>query len=579
MTKKYPIEHQELFITMMLTEHDLFARCSNILLPKYFDKKLSPIVKFMHEYAEDYNVLPKFEIVNAKFKTKFNVVTDLGNGDKDWFFKTIEDFCRLTAIEQAIIKGSDMLDKGEYGGLEDMVKEATLISLQRDMGTNYFENPRERLERLKEQNGNISTGWKTVDNVVYQVGRGELIFFAAISGGGKSVALANTTVNFAKQGLNVIYITLELSEELVAKRLDAMMTGVSNANIFKSMDEVTEKVESAKNSSGNIYIKYMDPGTSPSDIRAYLREFMIQTGIKPDALVIDYMDLMHPDQRGFDLGNLSAKDKLVSEALRKMGSPKNYNMVVFSAAQIGRCLDLNTKVITDNGEVKLADVKVGDKIMGNNGMVDIKKVYPIEEQEVYRIKTKSGKVIECSARHIFPTVNGEKSIADGLSVGDKLYVKSNIVYQQNLEDKISKIEYVGKKKTIDIEVSGNNLFYANDILTHNSGYGEETVGMNHVAGGLSKFQTCDIAIYIHNTAQLRERGEIEFQFLKTRNSGGVGTHLSLAYDTDTLVISDLNGANGNGSSDNPPSKQKPIHATSEKNIDNVKKLLNQIKKS
>ena len=434
---------------MMLTEHELFARCSNILLPKYFDKKLSPIVKFMHEYAEDYNVLPKFEIVNAKFKTKFNVVTDLGEGDKDWFFKTIEDFCRLTAIEQAIIKGSDMLEKGEYGGLEDMVKDATLISLQRDMGTNYFENPRERLERLKEQNGNISTGWKTVDNVVYQVGRGELIFFAAISGGGKSVALANTTVNFAKQGLNVIYITLELSEELVAKRLDAMMTGVSNANIFKSLDEVTEKVESAKDDNGNIYIKYMDSGTTPNDIRAYLREFMIQTGIKPDALVIDYMDLMHPDQRGFDLGNLSAKDKLVSEALRKMGSPKNYNMVVFSAAQIGR-----------------------------------------------------------------------------------------------------------------------------------SGYGEETVGMNHVAGGLSKFQTCDIAIYIHNTAQLRERGEIEFQFLKTRNSGGVGTHLSLAYDTDTLVISDLNGSgNGNSSSDNPPSKQKPIHATSEKNIDNVKKLLNQIKKS
>lgn len=410
---------------MMLSEHELFIRCSNILNANYFDKKLSPIIKFLHEYSEQHSALPKFEVINTKFKTKFTKIDNLVESDKTWFLDTIEDFCRTTAIEHAIVKGADMLEKGEYGGLEEMVKDATLVSLQRDMGTNYFESPKERLERLKEQNGNISTGWKTVDNVIYQVGRGELVFFAAVSGGGKSVSLANATVNFAKQGLNVIYITLELSEELVAKRLDAMTTGIANTQIFKSIDEVDEKVRKAKETSGNIFIKYMDSGSTPNDVRAYLREYTIQTGIKPDVLVVDYMDLMHPDQRGFDLGNLSVKDKIVSEALRRMASPQNFNMIALTAAQIGRCLALNTKVIKECGtEIELTDLKVGDKIKSNTNDVEVKKIYPVEEQKTYRIKTKSGKIIECSSKHIFPTADGgEKSIDTGLSVGSKLYIK------------------------------------------------------------------------------------------------------------------------------------------------------------
>lgn len=433
---------------MMLSEHELFVRCSNILRSKYFDKKYSPVITFLHDYSKDHNALPKFQVVNTEFKTKFDKIDDIGESDKKWFLDTIEDFCRITAIEQAIIKGADMLEKGEYGGLEEMVKNATLISLQRDMGTDYFDNPRQRLERLKEQNGDISIGWPSVDKTVYQVGRGELVFFAAISGGGKSVALANVTVNLAKQNLNVIYVTLELSEELVAKRLDAMTTGISNTNIFKSMDEVVEKVESFKDDYGNIFIKYMDPGATPNDVRAYLREFIIQTGIKPDALVIDYMDLMHPDQRSVDISNLSVKDKLVSEAIRRMGSPNNFDLVTFSAAQVNR-----------------------------------------------------------------------------------------------------------------------------------GAYGEEIVGMQHVAGGLSKFQTADIAMYINNTAQLRERGEIELQFLKTRNSGGVGQTVTLDYDVDTLVMSDK-GITSDGSiatQTSTPTKKNNI-PSNEKNVDSVKTLLEKMRK-
>jgi hypothetical protein len=114
-------------------------------------------------------------------------------------------------------------------------------------------------------------------------------------------------------------------------------------------------------------------------------------------------------------------------------------------------------------------------------------------------------------------------------------------------DEILSIEEVGIKETIDIAVSGDNLFYANDILTHNSGYSEIDPGMNNIAGGMTQVHTCDLLINITNTAASRERGEITLTMLKTRNSGGVGKSVVLAYDVDTLRMYNLNSSGNTNS--------------------------------
>ena len=52
-----------------------------------------------------------------------------------------------------------MLEKGTYDPVEKLIKDAVQISLTKDMGTDYFEDPRARLMALKDNNGQISTGW------------------------------------------------------------------------------------------------------------------------------------------------------------------------------------------------------------------------------------------------------------------------------------------------------------------------------------------------------------------------------------------------------------------------------------
>lgn len=110
-------------------------------------------------------------------------------------------------------------------------------------------------------------------------------------------------------------------------------------------------------------------------------------------------------------------------------------------------------------------------------------------------------------------------------------------------DEIVEIEYIGEQDTIDINVSGNRLFYANDILTHNSAVEEVEFDHSHISGGISKINTADNVFGIFTSRSMRERGQYQIQLMKTRSSSGVGQKIDLQFDVDTLKIFD-DGSNG-----------------------------------
>lgn len=100
-----------------------------------------------------------------------------------------------------------------------------------------------------------------------------------------------------------------------------------------------------------------------------------------------------------------------------------FDVPLITATQVNRCLDLNSEVIEKNkGKIYIKDIKEGDYLLSNNGYNKVNHIYDIEEQEVFEIKLKSGKSIICSDKHLFPTKNGNKSIDQGLKVGNKLFV-------------------------------------------------------------------------------------------------------------------------------------------------------------
>ena len=185
MIKEYGPEVQKLYLELMLADAETFVRCQGIFDHTLFDRKLQEAAEFMNEYAKNYNVLPDYEMVNANCRTDLKRPEDLKDGHMDWFMDEFEQFTRHMSLERAIINSADLLEKHDYGAVEVMIKEAVAISLTKDMGTNYFEDPRARLLKIKDKNGQISTGWPSLDKRLFGgMNRGELNIFAGGSGAG-----------------------------------------------------------------------------------------------------------------------------------------------------------------------------------------------------------------------------------------------------------------------------------------------------------------------------------------------------------------------------------------------------------
>ena len=320
---------------MMMTDAESFVRAQAVFDPGSFDRRLQDTATFLNDYVIEHNALPTFDMINAATDGQLKHPGDLQENHYDWLLKEFETFSKHKALEAAILKSADLLESGEYGACEDLVKKAVQIGLQKDLGTDYWADPRGRLEAIKDKNGQISTGWPSLDKKLFGgFNRGELNIFAGGSGSGKSLFLANMGVNWALAGLNVVYLTFELSENLVSMRVDSMTTDIPSRDVFKSIDDVEMKVKMIGKKSGAFQVKYMPTGKNANDIRSYLKEYEIKTGKKVDVLLVDYLDLMHPIAAKISAENLFVKDKYVSEELRNLAM--ELQCIFVTASQLNR---------------------------------------------------------------------------------------------------------------------------------------------------------------------------------------------------------------------------------------------------
>jgi archaellum biogenesis ATPase FlaH len=366
MTKQntdYGYDIQKVYLEVMLTDAATFVRCQSVFDPKSFDRKLQTAAGFISDYVTKHNAMPLFEMVNAAANVDLKNPGQLQEAHYDWLLAEFETFSRHKALEAAILKSADLLEKGEYGPVEDLIKKAVQIGLQKDLGTDYFSDPKSRLEAIKSRNGQITTGWAALDQKLFGgFNRGELNIFAGGSGAGKSLFLANLGVNWALMGLNVLYLTFELSENLVSMRIDSMLTGIPTRDVFKNIDDVELKVKMIGRSSGAFQVKYMPSGKTANDIRSYIKEYEIKTGRKIDALLIDYLDLMMPLGVKVSAENLFVKDKYVSEELRNLSM--ELNTITVTASQLNRAAVEEVEFDHSHISGGLSKIQTADNVIG-----------------------------------------------------------------------------------------------------------------------------------------------------------------------------------------------------------------------
>jgi archaellum biogenesis ATPase FlaH len=324
---------QKLLIEFLISSTDTFALCQNIVVSDYFDPEFRQSVAFIKEYYDEYSATPSPLQIEAEAGVTFET-HNIQPDEIKYCAAEIEKFCKHSAMRKASNALPALINEGKYAEAEEAVKDAVMVSLTNELGLRYFDDVEARLQRMLNENPVAPTLWSDIDDALFGgIARKELLLVSANSGGGKSLVLANLGFNFISQGLNVLYISLELSEDVVAQRFDTMFTGISRKVWKENTEEISTRITAEKQNSGILDIIQMPSGTTSYQIRAYLKEFNLHYGMMPDMLILDYLDNMSPNEH-VSADNVFEKDKRSSEQLRQIGV--DYNMYIATASQLNR---------------------------------------------------------------------------------------------------------------------------------------------------------------------------------------------------------------------------------------------------
>ena len=334
-SKDYSTDLQKLFLEIMLADAQCFVRVQNIFDPANFDRSLKPVANLLQDYSKKYTALPNTDQVKAETGTDLQKIDAVEDSMTAWFMDEFENFTRHEALKRVILQSADLIEKGEYDPIEKLIKDAVQISLTKDLGMDFWNDPSSMMSRYFDNGGQVSTGWPQLDKILYGgFSRGELNIFAGGSGSGKSLVMMNIALNWIQTGLHGVYVTLELSEELTGLRTIAMLTNSSTKDIRKDKDTAALKVKMVGKKSGSYQVKYMPAQSNINDIRSFIKEYQIQTGNKIDFMMIDYLDLLMPVSAKVSPNDLFVKDKYVSEELRNLA--KELNVLMITASQLNR---------------------------------------------------------------------------------------------------------------------------------------------------------------------------------------------------------------------------------------------------
>jgi replicative DNA helicase len=225
--------------------------------------------------------------------------------DKEVLLKNSERFFREKAVYDTVLKTSVNVQSGDIDTTKILseFEKACSINLVESHGFDYLENIDTHCEELKKVFKVIPSGWKWLDE---RIGGGfmaegkALYVFYGVTNVGKSIFLGNIATNILNQDKTVVLISLEMSEQIYSKRISSQLTKIAMNDLTAQIDPLKQSLGAYKNKHKNakLIIKEFPPkSVTPLQIKAYL-ERLVRKGIKPDAIVLDYLNLIAPPERG-----------------------------------------------------------------------------------------------------------------------------------------------------------------------------------------------------------------------------------------------------------------------------------------
>jgi len=335
-----------------LTDDVYLASIIDIMQPSFFkNDDIRKVVDVVSAYYKKRNTVPnttelKTHLTTDDQKKAFkNVVLSFKQLDSEYnkeeLYENTEQFFKERAVYNAVLKTATdySQDEADIDTSEtlDLFEGACGISLVEDLGRDYFDEIDEHIVDLQKTFTYISTGYKWLDDKLnggFLASGRALYVFSGTTNAGKSIVLGNMAANMVAQGKTVIIITLEMPETVYSKRISSQLSRIPMNSLKDETENLKDFVESYKvtNSGARLFVKEYPPKEiTTNNIKAYIKKLMMKKKIKPDAIVVDYINLIQPE---LVTGNSYTDVKTVSEKLRALSY--TFKCPVISATQLNR---------------------------------------------------------------------------------------------------------------------------------------------------------------------------------------------------------------------------------------------------
>ena len=349
----------------------------NLIFNEDFTRKTLPFIKeIFFAKREEQILFQEIDTFVQKYKnlpSKESILIELGNRkdineeehrivrelintlnneevEQQWLLDTTEKFCKDRAVHNAVLDGIKILDgkdkKRTPEAIPTILSDALAVSFDNHIGHDYIEDAEARFKyyHTKEKKYQFDLSYF---NKITKGGVPSKTLNIALAGTGvgKSLFMCHCASAYLAQGLNVLYITLEMAEERIAERIDANLLDTTIDDLHAlPKDLYDSKILKVKNkTNGQLIIKeYPTASAHSGHFRSLFNELALKKSFRPDVVFVDYLNICASAR--FRGGNISSYFyiKAIAEELR--GLAVEFNVPIFSATQTTRTGFVSTDI-------------------------------------------------------------------------------------------------------------------------------------------------------------------------------------------------------------------------------------------
>lgn len=370
------ILYEKLLIQYMFNDDEVRNRIFPYLNPDVFGNFLnSKLVNEVIDFNKQHGVFPKVNELKLFIKSSevyehlieiMNI--DTSEYDKSFILGELEEFYRKSLVSNVLVNAAKDMSKpsSELSVYADKLREGASFTFDTSIGLSFMDDSERMYNSLHDKDKVTPTGIKSFDDLV-EGGLHEksLSLILAQVNLGKSLIMCSLACNFLLSNKNVLYLSLEMSEEKISERILANMFDIEIGHLKMMDKKVFEKKHAVikKHLKSNLVVIQRSPkSVSANKVRQILKDLRMKKNFVPDVVIVDYLGLMETNNKSRGETNSYTTMKDISEELRAVMVEED--MVGLSAIQVNRSgfgvLDLDMTNISESiGTAATADLIIG----------------------------------------------------------------------------------------------------------------------------------------------------------------------------------------------------------------------------